>query len=246
MQAVQGSLCLRRNFTFNMQAFSFSRSFLDRLRAKGPVFRSPFPDYYLANVAMGMGGKIVVSPEPLAVAGVSRASFGFTLFNNLEEKGAAMLNSKLAEDEMFTACEPFLLPGPAYHTNYIITMEHVARMLGAKAPCGPSFERYRRLQVFSFITSQNRYRWNRSPEGARLWERLSQRERVWALRVGFLNWRAKAGSVSHVNALDQLKKEVEPYGFIHIETDRAVGLFAVLSELFGAIEAGNYPRSRLQ
>jgi hypothetical protein len=50
MKAVNGSLGLRRNFTFNIQGFAFSRKFLGELQADGAVFRSPFPDYYLANV----------------------------------------------------------------------------------------------------------------------------------------------------------------------------------------------------
>ena len=38
LKAVQGSLGFRRNFTFNIQAFVFSRTFLDNLRKDGPVF----------------------------------------------------------------------------------------------------------------------------------------------------------------------------------------------------------------
>ena len=88
-RAVHGSLGLRRNFTFNIQAFVFSRTFLDALRADGPVFRSPFPDYYLANIALAKARSVVVIPAPMAIAGVSKASFGFTLFNGLEEQGTS-------------------------------------------------------------------------------------------------------------------------------------------------------------
>jgi hypothetical protein len=53
----------------------------------GDVFRLPFPDYYLANVALARARDVVVVPEPMAIAGVSKASFGFTLFNKMEERG---------------------------------------------------------------------------------------------------------------------------------------------------------------
>jgi hypothetical protein len=190
---------------------------------------------------MGMGRTIAISPEPLAIAGVSRASFGFTLFNNLEEKGAALLNAKLREDSLYRTCEPLLLPGPAYNTNYVITMEHVARRLGSRAPGPVDYQRYRRLQIYSVITAQNDLYWMRRPPGSLLWAKLTSTERSWALYVGFLNWRAKSGSVSQAKSIDAVGKKVEPYGFTAIETKRAVGLFARLPELFDALDAGTYP-----
>ena len=77
-RAVAGSLTLRRNFGFEMPAFSFSRGFLSQVRTEDVVFHSPLPDYYLANIAMGMASTIAISPEPLAIAGVSRPSVGGT------------------------------------------------------------------------------------------------------------------------------------------------------------------------
>src|ERR1700735_5652093 len=76
LHAVVGSLHLRRNFTYNSQAFCFSRALLSRLGAKGPVYLSPFPDYYLANVAIAHSRSTIIIPTPLAIAGVSKASFG--------------------------------------------------------------------------------------------------------------------------------------------------------------------------
>jgi hypothetical protein len=72
----------------------------------------------------------------LTVAGVSRASFGYTLFNNLEAEGATLPNAKLREDPLYATCEPHFLPGPTYNTNYILTMAHVVQKLGYRSP-GP-------------------------------------------------------------------------------------------------------------
>ncbi len=240
-RAVSGSLTLHRNFTFNMQAFVFSRSFLNKVRREGAIFHSPFPDYYLANMAMGMGDTIAVSPQPLTVAGVSRASFGYTLFNDLEAEGATLLNTKLREDPLYATCEPHLLPGPTYNTNYILTMAHVVQKLGYRSPGPVDYWRYRRLQIFAVITAQGRLGWMRTETGAALWAKLTGPEKLWAGYIGVLNWRAKAGHVRSVRRVEAVKKEVEPYGFANIMLNRVAGRFGRLPELFDALEAGTYP-----
>jgi hypothetical protein len=120
---------LRRNFAFNMQSLVFSRELLSRLAVDGKVFHTPFPDYYIANVAFGMADRIVAHPRPLTIAGVSRQSFGYTLFNNLEEAGAQLLNTDLKQHESFEKCRTYILPGPAYQTNYVVTMQQVRETL---------------------------------------------------------------------------------------------------------------------
>ena len=61
----------------------------------------PFPDYYIANVAFALAEAIVAHPRPMTIAGVSPRSFGYTLFNNLEEAGAKLLKTDLQEHESF-------------------------------------------------------------------------------------------------------------------------------------------------
>lgn len=146
-QAVIGSLDFKRNFTFNMQAFCFSKHFLDSIRKDGKVFHSPYPDYYLANVAMGFGKKITIAPKPLTIAGVSRKSFGFTLFNKLEEKGDAFLATDLSADPLYRKIAQDILPGPSYNNSYFITMYHIAERLGTFSPTEVNVARYRQLQI---------------------------------------------------------------------------------------------------
>jgi hypothetical protein len=239
-RAVAGSLTLRRNFGFSMPAFTLSRAFLNQLRTEGVVFHSPFPDYYLANIAMGMGSTIAISPEPLAIAGVSQHSVGGTS-SSLEEMGTALLNTKLREDLLYDACERLLLCGPAYNTNYVVTMAHVARKLGGRTPTPPDYQRYRRLQIYSVITAQNDLDWMRKRPGSLLWAKLTPAERSRALYLGFLNWKAKSGSVSQMRSIDAARRQVEPFDFPPIQTNRVVGHFARLKELFDALHAGTYP-----
>lgn len=149
--AVKGSLDFNRNFTFNMQSFCFDRKFLDSIRINGKVFHSPFPDYYLANVAFANAAKIVVAPKPISIAGVSKKSFGFTLFNNLETKGAELLATKLEQDPVYQEFNHHILPGPMYNTNYFITMKYVETAIGKEIPTLCNHKKYRRLQILTNI-----------------------------------------------------------------------------------------------
>ncbi len=149
--AVVGSLQFRRSFTYNMQGLLFKREFLDTLRRNGRVFHSPFPDYYIANVAFIQADTIVVCPKPNSVAGVSRKSFGFTLFNNMPERGAALLNNPVGGDPAADRTSAYALPGSAYITNFAVTMEHVVDALGDRTPAPLRSDRYRRAQILESL-----------------------------------------------------------------------------------------------
>jgi glycosyltransferase involved in cell wall biosynthesis len=228
-KAIRGSLGLRRNFTFNIQAFAFSRAFLRRLRADGPIFRSPFPDYYLANVALAKSRSTVVVPAAMSIAGVSRASFGFTLFNDLEEQGAQILNAKLAADPLYSEVEHHLLPGPAYNSNYVVTMEHVAREVRGFVDGAVSYERYRRLQILALLAAG-------ANEGG-LWPRLGPVERRWA---GAARLALRIGRALRVEGaiLGLLRRVFNPYAFQPEQRVLDRGGFFRLIDVFEAIERG--------
>jgi len=238
LRAVRGSLQVRRNFTFNMQAFAFSRGFLTALRAGGPIFRSPFPDYYLANVAMARARSIVVVPRPLTLVGVCNASFGYTLFNGLEAQGAELLNAKLAADPLYEEVAPHLLPGPLYNTNYIVTMEHVARNVGADVATPVDYGRYRRLQIFlAMSASKGAFLWNAGETAKRIWEQLDLREKAWTVATSLL-LRAADGIGRYRWAHSRLQRSTSPYGFQPAVQQLAPGRFSRLEEIFDALESG--------
>lgn len=180
-RAARGSVRLKISFSFNSQAIIYQRKFLAQLCTDGPVYRSPFPDYYIANVALVRSKSTVVVPEPLAVAGVSKASFGFMMYNGEEERGAALLNTKLYSDPIYRDIEARLLPGPAYTTNFIVAMEYVARAL-PQLNEKVDVQRYRRIQIFATLKGVHA----RDAAG-QVWpevrKRLAPTERVWALYV---------------------------------------------------------------
>jgi glycosyltransferase involved in cell wall biosynthesis len=198
-RAVDGSLRFGRNFTFNIQAFAFSRTFLSALRAKGPIFQSPFPDYYMANVAFALSKSTVIVPEPLAIAGVSKASFGYTLFNDLEAKGESILNAKLADDPIFRELKPRLLPGPAYIVNYVVTMEYVSRVTAGELGMKVDYPRYRRRQIFATLRAVSMGLPGAGAQWQQIQRRLSPAEHAWAFLTKVLfvlgKWTGKPGAV---------------------------------------------------
>jgi glycosyltransferase involved in cell wall biosynthesis len=225
LKSDSGSLDLRRNFTFNMQAFSFRRDFLETLRSDGKIFLSPFPDYYLANVAFGLAKSIAVEPRPLVIAGVSRSSFGYTMFNNLEKKGAELLKTDLEEDCAYRALRSRLLPGPAYNTNYVVTMQHVANRLGSAVPA-VNIERYRQLQIFSVMTS------TRDDLKQSLLSGLSPAELRFAAHVAKLSAR---GDKAKLTEIENATKMVE---FEALQDMKDVGSFDSAIRVFEAVETG--------
>jgi glycosyltransferase involved in cell wall biosynthesis len=241
-RAVVGSLHLRRNFTFNIQAFVFNRDFVTRICHDGPFFRSPFPDYYLANIALSLARSVVIVPEPLAIAGVSKASYGFTLFNGLEQQGEALLNSKLGTDPIFLALESRLLPGPAYQTNYVVTMEYVARATRSTFGEHVDFGRYRRLQILSVLRAAQMGLplGNAWPE---MRGRLKVSERVWAIFVASLLYLGKRSAFIEKHVVGRMQGTVGPYAFQPTPRVCDRGHFSRAIELYEAIESGALGRA---
>jgi len=237
-EAVRGSIGLRRNFTFNIQAFAFSRAILGRLRGDGPIFRSPFPDYYLANIALAKSESTVVVPSPMTIAGVSAASYGFTLFNKLEEQGARILNAKLAADPLYAEVERFLLPGPLYNSNYVLTMEHVVRYAQGFVDCHVDYGRYRRLQILASLIAGGGWL-QPGTDGTQLWPMLAPLEKLWAvvLSVPLLLGRM-VGIEAWVGRV--LERLLGPYGFRPKQLILDRGNFSRLIQVFEAIQKGAF------
>ncbi|MFH1066666.1 MAG: glycosyltransferase family 2 protein [bacterium] len=237
LKAVEGSVSLRRNFTFNIQAFVFSKTFLQRLKQDGAIFRSPFPDYYMANVALLKAQSVVVVPDAMSIAGVSKASFGYTLFNELEEKGEALLNGKLTSDALYGELERFFLPGPLYHTNYVMTMEHVVRYVRAVFHHKVDFARYRRLQIYTMLLRKKK-QGLKACFNPSFWRRLSFAEKIWMLGVFSLIKLSKINKRFSRNAMLRVKNQVEPYAFKALERVCAQNHYTRSSEVFDAMRAG--------
>jgi len=241
-KAVHGSIGLRRNFTFNQQAFCVRRDFLQRLRQDGPVFRSPFPDYYFANIAFAKARTIVAIPDPMSIAGVSKASYGYMLFNELEEQGAEFLNTKLASDPLYAEVEKFLLPGPLYNTNYVVTMEHVSRYARDFLLCGVAFGRYRRLQIYRTLSANRGGIGRTTPTGSLLWTRLTLSEKLWALALRQTIRASITLGIYERLVRPALGRLLEPYAYQPPEQIISRGRYSRLMQLFAEMQSGTCTR----
>lgn len=240
--SVLGSLNFRRSFTYNMQACVFSKRLLDRMRRDGKIFHSPFPDYYIANVALLASKKTVVVPEPLGIQGVSRKSFGFTLFNNLPDVGAALLATDLQQDPHYLKVADQILTGPPYNTNFMITMHHVVEALGAASPSAVDMKRYRRVQILNAINLDEDAERTGTSSGKfyELVKDLSGEEIAWAntIRRGLGTTQTNAEERAIANRIRDNATMYAPFN-LAVQMHRiATGQFALLPEVYVALRTG--------
>lgn len=227
-RAVIGSLDLKISFSFNSQACFYSRSFVKRLTTKDGFFLSPFPDYYIANVALAVSRSTVIEPQPLAFAGVSKASYGYALYNNEQGRGDKLLNISYERDPVFLDVRGRLLPGPTYNTNFILAMEHVARAVRGVLTHPASFARYRKMQMIAILrgsAATETYRRELRPL-------LNAAELVWAGAVRALlaasrHWPALAKRLgAHLDALSSMSgSAARPLYSPDIDCHSAVDVF---------------------
>ena len=173
--AVAQSMAMRLAFSYNMQHSLVSRKAVERLRAKGAFFQSPYPDYYTTNVLLLTSESILVVPEPLVAIGISPKSFGYYYFNARESEGNAFLNN-LGDSSVPDALRHSFLPGSALITCWFAAMACIERNFGREYGVHAEVERYRFLQVFALD--------RRAQPGLlrEVWGKLSWMER---LRFGF-------------------------------------------------------------
>jgi hypothetical protein len=170
----------------------------------------------------------------MSIAGVSKASFGFTLFNGLEERGAEILNAKLVSDPLYSRIEEKYLPGPLYNTNYVLTMEHVIAQTSPFVSGEVGYGRYRALQILAGVNAGKGWLPS-NPHGALLWSRLTLVERLVAavLSVCLLSSRAFSLRGRLHNAFLNFLK---PYGYVPRPTILDKGSYSRLIQVFEALE----------
>lgn len=142
-RGVDDFLRFRVSYGFNMQFAVFHRSLVDQLRHRGPVYQSPFPDYYAMNAAMLSAERILVVPGVGPLIGITPRSYGYFLHNNVEEEGRKFLDG---ETTVRHELEGAVLPGTNINTSWL----QAATTLSERFPeleLKVSLRRYRMLQV---------------------------------------------------------------------------------------------------
>lgn len=155
-------------YGFNMQHFVFSRGLVERLKAKGPFFQSPYPDYYAANAILLSAASLVATPEPVCMIGVSPKSFGFYYVNSKEGDGMAFLHN-VADAGIAKRLEGQIVPGTNMNDSWLCAMEtlkHNFPETGARV----GYARYRRLQYHAILHSTGPARYRLLLRTMRTWE----------------------------------------------------------------------------
>lgn len=188
--AARAALDMRALSAFNMQYFLFRRDFLERLRADGPVFRGPFPDFYTANFALLRAARVGVVPRPMTVIGITPKSYGFFYHNDAEAEGTDMLGNQHFRDEVAPELRKRLLPGSYLNTQWLVSVALVRDALPDDSSLRLGVSRYRRLQIVDTVL---RHYTTGRPVGTALgqmWPLLSRSERALAmlLRLALLPW----------------------------------------------------------
>jgi len=146
LAAVKRTMAIRLAYSYNMQHFLLSRKLINRLSTFGPLFQSPYPDYFASNLVMLEAEQLVLLPRPMVVIGISPRSFGFYYFNDRAQEGTDMLASfdrSFVPDPTRTA----VLPGNPLLTGWFLAMAWLEHRVGGKHGLKADAGRYRYLQV---------------------------------------------------------------------------------------------------
>lgn len=147
------ALRFRHLFAFNSQYFVWRRGFIDELAARhGPFFQSPYPDFYSSFMTLLAAPRLVVTPDPGVLIGISPQSFGFYLQHDRLAAGNEMLNlserdADAVRDLSPDAAAALAFPGSSHYRNWLIAALFVLKRLGPSADLWVDFRRYRRLQL---------------------------------------------------------------------------------------------------
>lgn len=146
MAAVKRTMGIRLAFSYNMQHFVLSRKLVARLSTFGPLFQSPYPDYFASNLVLLEAAELVLIPQPMVMIGISPKSFGFYYVNDRAQEGTDALGSF---DRAFVpeAMRSAVLPGNPLLTGWFLAMAWLEQRVGVKHGLKVDTGRYRYLQV---------------------------------------------------------------------------------------------------
>jgi glycosyltransferase involved in cell wall biosynthesis len=176
LRAINDSLNFNISFSFNSQACVYKKSFFNKIKDGNDFYQSPYPDFYIANVALFMSESTAVIPNPIAIAGVSKSSVGYTIYNYSDSVGEAILNNDLFSDVIFNENKNSILPGSAYNTNYFLAMKYVEKKL-VNFKNQFNIKKYRKIQLYDAIAIIN------DKKDGGYWSQLSILEKLWSTLI---------------------------------------------------------------
>jgi glycosyltransferase involved in cell wall biosynthesis len=148
LDAVRSTLAFKQTFQFNMQFSVISRRLIERTRAYGRYFQSPYPDFYASNANLVLAKTVLVIPQPMVCIGISPKSYGYYYFNEKQKEGAEILaNTSRAED--WTSVRQYIVPGNDLFSCWLASVETVrANFAGLLPDLCVAYRRYRVIQAW--------------------------------------------------------------------------------------------------
>lgn len=228
VELVRDAVRFRLRFGFNMQFATLSRSLIDRLRAHGPVFQSPFPDYYAMCAALLEARTIAADPRSLVAIGVTPKSYGFFHANRREDEGMAFLDPSLRE-AVPPRLEGELLPGTKINTGWLLAMDALVANFGGEYGLELDVERYRFVQATTILRDRYLLGADNADDLSALRRRLRPREQAF--------YGAIAAGLRLSTAVPAAGKLLEPVRrrlgqFPEWEPERVEGRYADVLEFF--------------
>ena len=140
---------------YNMQFSVISRNFAKKLLFKSALFHSPYPDFYLTNLALATSKDILINPQPIAAIGIFDKSFGSFFYNGDEEKGVKFLNN--SDYSGYSKYERSkIISGPRNNTSWYLSALSFLKAVelikpSVKVETQLNIKRYRYLQIGTIL-----------------------------------------------------------------------------------------------
>lgn len=203
----------RHRYGFNAQHFLLKRSFIEQVSDIGPLYQSPYPDFFAAVVTFTRARTIVVLPKPSVIIGISPKSFGAYYFSARQKEGFEFLANENVDPVVLSALKDSIMPGDKNNTNWLIAAETARRAIASSHPHDLNIDRYTSIQINSIM--RNRYV-TKLPNEADIIEiqkKLSSRELLLfeSLRTT-IEVVATSAPILIPNVLDAIDRQTGQYG----------------------------------
>ena len=202
--------------TYNMQFALINRDFIEKLKIQGNFYHPPYPDYYAMAILMLFGKRIVACPHPLVAVGITKKSWGYFHFNNLEAEGIEFLNNA-QEKTIPLNLQNIILPGTDFNTSWLLTLDKIKKNF-SDCPFEINLKKYRLTQIIAYFRASIRNPRSSTDRREKLWKQLSVFETcVYGWPWYILSYFPLIFRRVYVGVLSRIYKTHVPYPVKHFE-----------------------------
>lgn len=175
-ELVKHSFRFQAPFSYNSQSSLMSRRLIERMRGKGEVYQSPYPDTYATNATFLESQRTLIVPMPMAVCGITPKSYGYYSFNHREKEGMNFLHAGALPPDIPEA-GGIGLPGNQFFLCWLLALRQLEANYGSAFDLKVDIARYRYVCMGSMAKQHYAEGCHEPREVADFASRLSRRER---------------------------------------------------------------------